>query len=135
MGRRVVTFVEPLHHTCLMYGLKATFERIPSLNRRVLEVRGEVVMMENFVAPPPMMSNPKYVRSNRRMRNLLEVTYWRESLVVEYNDVLCRLEDVNRFMEHLIRDYLHYRHPFMKIEIKSDRVLETTSGSLVAEIL
>ena len=51
-----VVFSEPLHHICLMNGLKKTYGRMPFLNKRVLEVRGKVVTTDNVIAPPPMMS-------------------------------------------------------------------------------
>lgn len=39
--KKTVIFEEPLHHVCLMHGLKQTFARMPFLNKRVLEVRGK----------------------------------------------------------------------------------------------
>lgn len=42
-----VTFSEPIHHVCLMYGLKQTFERLPFMNRKVLEIGGKTVVMDN----------------------------------------------------------------------------------------
>ena len=36
-----VIFDEPLHHVCLMHGLKQTYGRMPFLNKRVLEIRGK----------------------------------------------------------------------------------------------
>ena len=33
MGSRVIIFDEPIHHTCLMYGLKETFNQIDRYQR------------------------------------------------------------------------------------------------------
>ena len=48
-----VIFEEPLHHVCLMHGLKQTYARMPFLNKKILDVRGQCVAIENVVAPPP----------------------------------------------------------------------------------
>jgi len=44
-----VIFNEPLHHVCLMYGLKAAFEKMPSMNRRILNIGGKTVTIDNIV--------------------------------------------------------------------------------------
>ena len=58
MDTRTVIFEAALHHVCLMHGLKQTYGRMPFLNKRVLEIRGRVMTIDNVVAPPPMMNNP-----------------------------------------------------------------------------
>ena len=71
-----VIFEEPLHHICLMHGLKQTYGRMPFLNKRVLEVRGKRVVIDNPMAPPPMMKNPSRRTSMRGSRNMIGVSYW-----------------------------------------------------------
>ena len=130
-----VIFEELLHHVCLMYGLKQTFGRMPFLNKRVMEIRGRVVSTDNTVAPPPMMKNPSRRTSIRGSRNMIEVSYWRNKLSIEYRDEMCRQEDITAFVNNLIEDYLHFRHPFMKISIKDGRCHELSSGHFIAEIV
>ena len=134
MKTTTVIFDESLHHICLMYGLKQAFARMPFLNKKVLEIRGRVHIMDNPVPPPPMISNPTRRQRGRAIRSIVKVSYWREWLYVEYRDELCSQEDITAFVENLIVDYLHFRHPFMKAEIRDGRCKETSSGHLIAEI-
>ena len=134
MKTTTVIFDESLHHICLMYGLKQTFARMPFLNKKVLEIRGRVHIMDNPVPPPPMISNPTRRQRGRAIRSIVKVSYWRERLYVEYRDELCSQEDITAFVENLIVDYLHFRHPFMKVEIRDGRCKEISSDHLIAEI-
>jgi hypothetical protein len=134
MKTTTVIFDESLHHICLMYGLKQTFARMPFLNKKVLEIRGRVHIMDNPVPPPPMISNPTRRQRGRAIRSIVKVSYWRERLYVEYRDELCSQEDITAFVENLIVDYLHFRHPFMKAEIRDGQCKETSSDHLIAEI-
>jgi hypothetical protein len=134
MKTTAVIFDESLHHICLMYGLKQTFARMPFLNKKVLEIRGRVHIMDNPVPPPPMISNPTRRQRGRAIRSIVKVSYWRERLYVEYRDELCSQEDITAFVENLIVDYLHFRHPFMKAEIRDGQCKETSSDHLIAEI-
>lgn len=129
-----VVFNEPLHHVCLMNGLKQTYGRMPFLNKKVLEVRGKVITMDNIVAPPPMLSNPNRKSSVRRTRNMVGVSYWKEKLSIEYREDLCSSEDIAAFVNNLIEDYLHFRHPFMKISSENGKIVESASGNKIAEI-
>ena len=129
-----VIFEEPLHHVCLMHGLKLTFGRIPFMNKRVLEVRGKRVVIDNPIAPPPMMNNPSRRTSMIGTRNVVGVSYWKNRLSIEYWEDMCSLEDITAFINNLIEDYLHFRHPFMKIAIEDGRCHELSSGHLIAEI-
>lgn len=63
-----VIFDEPLHHVCLMHGLKQTYGRMPFLNKRVLEIREKC-----------MMKNPSRRTSMRGSRNMIGVSYYRQS--------------------------------------------------------
>ena len=130
-----VIFEEPLHHVCLMHGLKQTFERMPFLNKRVIDVRGKRVVIDNPIAPPPMMSNPSRRASMRGARNMVGVSYWKNKLSIEYREDMCNQEDITAFVNNLIEDYLHFRHPFMKIEIQDGRCKEISAGHLIAEIV
>lgn len=129
-----VIFDEPLHHVCLMHGLKQTYGRMPFLNKRVLEIRGKYVVIDNPTAPPPMMKNPSRRTSSKGTRNMVGVSYWKNKLSIEYREDMCRCEDITAFVNNLIEDYLRFRHPFMKSEIKDGRCHELSSGHLIAEI-
>lgn len=130
-----VIFDEPLHHVCLMSGLKQTYARMPFLNKRLLEVRGKVMTIDNIVPPPPMMINPDRRRSIRRMKDMIGVSYWKDKLSIEYREDLCSPEDITTFVLYLIENYMLFRHPFMKITIKDDKCYEQTSGHLIAKII
>ena len=130
-----VIFEEPLHHVCLMYGLKQTYSRMPFMNKRVLEIRGKHVTIDNPTAPPPMMTNPNRRTSMRGPRNMVGVSYWKNKLFIEYREDMCSQEDITTFVQYLIEDYLHFRHPFMKITIKDDKCHEQISGHLLAKIM
>ena len=130
-----VIFEEPLHHVCLMHGLKQTYDRMPFLNKNVLEVQGKIVTIDNVIAPPPMMKNPDRRTSMRRMKDMVGVSYWKNKLSIEYREDMCSSEDITTFVQYLIEDYLHFRHPFMKITIKDDKCHEQTSGHLLAKIM
>ena len=135
MATMTVIFEESLHHVCLMHGLKQTFGRMPFLNKRVLEVRGKRMVIDNPVAPPPMMNNPSRKRSMRGPRNMVSVSYWKNKLSIEYREDMCSREDITAFVNYLIEDYLHFRHPFMKIAIKDGQCHELSSGHFIAEII
>ncbi len=130
-----VIFEEPLHHICLMHGLKQTYGRMPFLNKKVFEVRGKIVTIDNVIAPPPIMINPDRRTSIRRMKDMVGVSYWKDKLSIEYREDLCSSEDITTFVQYLIEDYLLFRHPFMKITIKDDKCYEQTSGHLIAKII
>ena len=130
-----VVFDESLHHVCLMYGLKQTYGRMPFLNKKVLEVQGKIVTIDNVIAPPPMMKNPDRRTGMRRMKDMIGVSYWKDKLSIEYRRDMCSSEDITMFVQYLIEDYLHFRHPFMKIIIKDDKCHEQTSGHLLAKIM
>ena len=129
-----VIFEEPLHHICLMHGLKQTYGRMPFLNKRMLEIRGKCVVIDNPTAPPPMMKNPSRRTSMRSTRNMVGVSYWKNRLSIEYREDICSQEDITAFVNNLIEDYLRFRHPFMKSEIKDGRCHELSSGHIIAEI-
>ena len=130
-----VIFEEPLHHVCLMHGLKQTYDRMPFLNKKVLEVQGKIVTIDNVIAPPPMMKNPDRRTGMRRMKDMIGVSYWKDKLSIEYREDMCSSEDITTFVQYLIEDYLHFRHPFMKITIKDDKCHEQISGHLLAKIM
>ena len=129
-----VFFTEPLHHVCLMHGLKQTFGRMPFLNRKVLKIGGKVRTLDNYVAPPPMITSPKRMFRKRTLRHLVEVSYWKETLLIEFYEGLCSPQDISSFAEFLIQDYLHFRHPFMKTSSADGKITEASSGHLIAEI-
>ena len=135
MKTETVIFEEPLHHVCLMHGLKQTYGRMPFLNKRVFEVRGKNVVIDNPVAPPPMLNNPSRRTGTSGTRNMVGVSYWKNKLSIEYREDMCSCEDITAFVNSLIEDYMHFRHPFMKTAIKDGRCHEPSSGHLIAEII
>lgn len=135
MKTMTVIFEEPLHHVCLMYGLKRTYDKMPFLNKRVMEIRGKRVALDNPTVPPPMMTNPDRRTGIRGTRNMVGVSYWKNKLSIEYRDDMCSCEDITAFANNLVEDYLHFRHPFMKTTIQDGRCHEQTSSHIVAEIV
>lgn len=130
-----VIFNEPLHHVCLMYGLRQTYGRMPFMNKKVIEVGGKTILMDNIATPPPTMKNPDRVSRGRKMRNIVEVSYFKERLTVTYQNELCSEQEAMAFAEALIQDYLHFRHPFLKTKTENGKVLEVLSGHEVAEYM
>jgi len=130
-----VIFDEPLHHVCLMHGLKQTYDRMPFLNKKVLEVQGKIVTIDNVIAPPPMMKNPDRRTSMRRMKDMIGVSYWKDRLSIEYREDMCSCEDITAFVNSLIEDYMHFRHPFMKTVTEDTVVLEIASRHRIAQIM
>ena len=130
-----VIFGEPLHHVCLMHGLKQTYDRMPFLNKRLLEVRGKVVTIDNIAPPPPMMKNPSRRTAIRGTRNMVGVSYWKNKLSIEYREDMCSCEDITAFVNSLIEDYVHFRHPFMKTVTEDTVVLEIASRHRIAQIM
>ena len=118
-----------------MYGLKQTYEKMPFLNKRVREIKGELVATDNIVPPPPMIKNPVRKASNRVTRNMIGVSYWKEKLSIEYREEMCTPEEISAFVNNLIEDYLHFRHPFIKTIAKDGTLYEESTGHLIAEIL
>ena len=128
-------FEERLHHVCLMHGLKQTYDRMPFLNKRVLEVRGKVMTIDNIVPPPPMMNNPGRRTGMSGTRNMVGVSYWKNKLSIEYREDMCSCEDITAFVNSLIEDYMHFRHPFMKTVTEDTVVLEIASRHRIAQIM
>ena len=129
-----VIFEEPLHHVCLMHGLKQTYGRMPFLNKRVIEVKGKVMTIDNIAPPPPMMKNPSRRTAIRGTRNMVGVSYWKNKLSIEYREDMCS-EDITAFVNSLIEDYMHFRHPFMKTVTEDTVVLENASRHRIAQIM
>lgn len=121
-----VIFNEPLHHVCLMYGLRQTYGRMPFMNKKVIEVGGKTILMDNIATPPPTMKNPDRAVRGRKMRNIVEVSYFKERLAVTYQDELCSEQEAMAFAEALIQDYLHFRHPFLKTKTENVKIICAT---------
>ena len=65
---------------------------------------------------------------------MVGVSYWKNKLSIEYREDMCSQEAITAFVNNLIEDYLRFRYPFMKSEIKDGRCRELSSGHLIAEI-
>ena len=135
MKTATVIFEEPLHHVCLMSGLKQTYDRMPFLNKRLLEVRGKVMTIDNIEPPPPMMKKPSRRTGIRGTRYMVGVSYWKNKLSIEYREDMCSCEDITAFVNSLIEDYMHFRHPFMKTVTEDTVVLEIASRHRIAQIM
>ena len=98
-----VIFKEPLRHICLMHGLKQTYGRMPFMNKRVLEVRGQLVAIDNPTTPPPMMNNPMRKAGMSGTRNMVGVSYWKSKLSIEYREDMCSQEDITAFVNNPLR--------------------------------
>lgn len=134
MGSVDILFSELPHHTCLMYGLRQTFEALPHLNKRVVEVGDRSILMDNTIAPPPALCNPKHRRSNKISRSIVIVSYWRNRLTVEYNDTICTPDDIEHFSKTLVQNYLYFRHRYIKIRVEDDKVINTLNNQVIAKI-
>jgi len=108
---------------------------MPFLNKKVLEVQGKIVTIDNVIAPPPMMKNPDRRTSMRRMKDMIGVSYWKDRLSIEYREDMCSCEDITAFVNSLIEDYMHFRHPFMKTVTEDTVVLEIASRHRIAQIM
>ena len=134
MGSIDILFSELPHHTCLMYGLKQTFEALPHLNKRVVEVGGKSIIMDNAIAPPPTLCNPKYRRPNKISRSVVRVSYWGNRLTVEYNDTICTPSDIEHFSKTLVQNYLYFRHRYIKIRVEDGKVINILNNQVIAKI-
>lgn len=134
MGSIDILFSEIPHHTSLLYGLKQTFEAMPHLNKRVVEVGGKSIMMNNIITPPPTICNPKYRRSNRNKWSIVAVSYWKNRLTIEYNEAICSPEEIDLFANTLLLNYLHSRHRYMKIVIRDGKYVDISSDHILAVI-
>lgn len=134
MGSVDILFSELPHHTCLMYGLRQTFEALPHLNKRVVEVGDRSILMDNAIAPPPTLCNPRYRRQNRIARSIVIVSYWRNRLTVEYNDTICTPRDIEDFTNSLIQNYLYFRNRYIKIRVEDDKVINILNNQVIAKI-
>jgi hypothetical protein len=81
-----------------------------------------------------MMTNPVRRRGSMGKRNMVGVSYWSDKLCVEYREDLCSGEDITEFVNILIENYLHYRHPYMRTVSQESEVLEAGSGHRIAVI-
>ncbi|MBO5193335.1 MAG: hypothetical protein J6B62_00415, partial [Bacteroidales bacterium] len=86
------------------------------------------------VPPPPMMKNPSRRTGIRGTRNMVGVSYWKNILSIEYREDMCS-EDITAFVNSLIEDYMHFRHPFMKTVTEDIVVLEIASRHRIAQIM
>jgi hypothetical protein len=62
------------------------------------------------------------------------VSYWGNRLTVEYNDTLCSPEDIEIFTKTLVRNYLHFRHRYIKIREEDYKFFDISSNHLLATI-
>ena len=81
-------------------------------------------------------------RSPERLRPLLGfrqypvwVQYYKGDLYIIYNEDKVIQKDVAAFAKAVIKEYLAYRHPYMKISWSDNSLSETTSGHIIADII
>lgn len=121
MERISIHTYEELHHVCLMYGLKNTYERFPSLARNVM------------ATPPPVRRKPE--RTSPLLgwkRNPVNVQYYKNDILILYNTEPC---DVLAFAKALLEEYLILRHPYMKTSWEEMTLREKESGHVIADII
>ena len=66
---------------------------------------------------------------------MVGVSYWKNKLSIEYREDMCNCEDITAFVNSLIDDYMHFRHPFMKTVTEDTVVLEIASKHRIAQIM
>lgn len=121
MERISIHTYEELHHACLMYGLKNTYERFPFLARNVM------------ATPPPVRRKPE--RTSPLLgwkRNPVNVQYYKNDILILYNTEPC---DVLAFAKALLEEYLILRHPYMKTSWEEMTLREKESGHVIADII
>ena len=115
---------EDIHHVCLMYGLKQAFRRFPFLAHNIM------------ATPPPLRRNPERPALLIGCRtNPVSVQYYRKAMQVIYNEEKVSIREAQEFSKAVMEEYLHLRHPFMKHQWSDNRLLEISTGHLLAEII
>lgn len=115
---------EDLHHLCLMYGLKKAYMRYPFLTNNVL------------ATPPPFHRNPKRSLTFIGCKtNPLCVQYFKKDITILYDETRLTQTAVQEFGKAVVEEYLHLRHPYMKIEWEETKLMEPTTKTIVAEII
>jgi hypothetical protein len=82
-----------------------------------------------------MMNNPSRRTRMRCPRSMVGVSYWKNILSIEFREDMCSQEDITAFVNNLIGDYMHFRHPFMKTVTEDTVVLEIASRHRIAQIM
>lgn len=121
MERISIHTYEELHHVCLMYGLKNTYERFPFLARNIM------------ATPPPVRRKPE--RTSPLLgwkRNPVNVQYYKNDILILYNT---EPYDVLAFAKALLEEYLILRHPYMKTSWEEMTLREKESGHVIADII
>ena len=107
---------------------------MPFLNRKTLNIKGNNRLIDNIVSLPPMMRKIEKSLNKRKNRNIVEVSYFKNKLSVEFNEEFCNQDEISAFFNTLIIDYLSFRHPYMQINISENKVCESLSGHIIAQI-
>ena len=114
---------EEIHHVCLMYGLKNAFGRFPFLVKNVL------------ATPPPVRRKPERSRPLLLFRhNPVNVQYYNKDIRISYDIEKAGTNEVMAFAKAVVEEYLILRHPYMKSDWNGERLSESASGHLIAEI-
>lgn len=114
---------EEIHHVCLMYGLKKAFGRFPFLARNIM------------ATPPPVRRSPERTRPLLGWKhNPVNVQYFRNGILLVYNEDKASERDVTSFAQAVVEEYLALRHPYMKASWDGNLLNETESGHLIAQV-
>lgn len=115
---------EDIHHVCLMCGLRNAFRRFPFL-------------VDNVMAPPPPVrrnpGRPRLLIGFRR--NPVNIQYYRKCIQVLYDVNRTNTNEVAAFAKAVLEEYLSLRHPYMKTAWNSEKLEETASGHMIAEVI
>lgn len=107
-----------------MYGLKQAYQRYPFLVHNIM------------ATPPPFRRNPE--RPRLFMGSKIDpicVQYYKKDIILLYDETRVSAEETEVFAKALIEEYLRLRHPFMKTAADGNRIIEESTGHLIAQIV
>lgn len=114
---------EEIHHTCLMYGLNRAYARYPLLARNPL------------ATPPPFRRSPERpVLFIGCGMSPVCVQYYKTDIRVLYKKSKVTADEAAAFAKAIMEEYLALRHPFMKRKWESGKLMEETTGHIIAEV-
>lgn len=124
MNHITINTFEDIHHVCLMYGLKKAFGRFPFLAINIM------------ATPPPVRRRPDRTTPLIGFRHHpVNIQYYKKDIQIIYNETKTGESEMLAFSKAVVEEYLLLRHPYMKTIWKENRLEETDSQHLIAEII